>query len=219
MNATYSVWKPVNVVSSDLVRIAKKQICSNGKVGHAGTLDPFAEGVLVLCFGNKTKKVSDIMAMNKEYFGKIKLGIETDTLDSTGELYKSAKIPKLNANTIVAALDKFKGKIDQTPPAYSALKLNGKRLYEYARSGIRIIKKPREIIIHSLDLIDYDKVDTISFQVTCGSGTYIRSLASDIAKELGTVGYLDELKRLRVGNYTKEDCLSMDDLINGNINQ
>ena len=218
MNATYPVWKPVNVVSNDIVKIAKKNICANGKVGHAGTLDPFAEGILVLCFGDETKKVPDIMAMKKEYLGKIKLGIETDTLDKTGEVYKTSTVPSnIKDEDIINVFNGFKGQLKQTPPAYSALKLNGKRLYEYARSGIRIIKKSREVVIYSLDLVDYNGFDSILFKTTCSSGTYIRSLAADLAKALGTHGYLEELQRLRVGKYTKQDCLSMEDLINGNI--
>ena len=218
MNATYPVWKPVDVVSNDIVKIAKKNICTNGKVGHAGTLDPFAEGILVLCFGDETKKVPDIMAMKKEYLGKIKLGIETDTLDKTGEVYKTSAVPSnIKDDDIVNVFNGFKGQLKQIPPAYSALKLNGKRLYEYARSGIRIIKKSREVFIYSLDLVDYNGFDSIIFKTTCSSGTYIRSLAADLAKALGTHGYLEELQRLRVGKYTKENCLSMEDLINGNI--
>tara|TARA_X000001036_G_C20560050_1_gene758058 strand:+ start:60 stop:719 length:660 start_codon:yes stop_codon:yes gene_type:complete len=217
MNAICPVWKPVDVVSNDIVRIAKKNPHMSNKVGHAGTLDPFAEGILVLCFGEDTKKVSDIMAMKKEYFGKIKLGVETDTLDKTGEVYKTSQIPSLNDDMIQIVFDKFNGKINQNPPAYSALKLNGKRLYEYARSGIRIIKKAREITIDSLELVDYNGSDLISFKTICSSGTYIRSLASDLAKELGTHGYLEELQRSKIGDYTRENCLSMEELVNGNI--
>ena len=218
MNATYPVWKPVNVVSNDIVKIAKKNICTNGKVGHAGTLAPFAAGILVLCFGDETKKVPDIMAMKKEYLGKVKLGIETDTLDKTGEIYITSTVPSnIKDEDIINVFNGFKGQLKQTPPAYSALKLNGKRLYEYARSGIRIIKKSREVVIYSLDLVEYNGSDSILFKTTCSSGTYIRSLAADLAKALGTHGYLEELQRLRVGKYTKQDCLSMEDLINGNI--
>ena len=217
MNTTLSVWKPVNMISSDVVRIAKKKIAQNGKVGHAGTLDPFAEGVLVLCFGEKTKDVASIMAMKKEYIGKIKLGVETDTLDKTGSVYKTAKTLNIKESDILGVFKEFKGLLKQTPPPFSALKLNGKRLYEYARSGIRIIKKPRDITIYSIRLIDYDGIDSIIFKTTCSSGTYIRSLAADIAKSLGSCGYLEELQRLRIGKYTKEDCLSMEELINGNI--
>ena len=217
MNTMFSVWKPVDMVSRDIVEIAKNKIGSSGKVGHAGTLDPFAEGVLVLCCGTKTKEVPNIMAMKKEYLATIKLGVETDTLDSTGEIYKSSIVPDIDEKSINKVLSKFKGDINQTPPAFSALKLNGKRLYEYARCGIRIIKKPRKVTISSLEFIKLNSIDTIVVKVVCSSGTYIRSLAADIAVELGTRGHLKELQRLRIGNYTKEKCISIEELINGNI--
>ena len=220
MNATCPIWKPVNIVSNEIIRIAKKNVCSDSKIGHAGTLDPFAEGVLVLCFGNETKRVPDIMAMKKEYFGKIKLGVETDTLDKTGEIYKISAVPNnIKNDKIINIFNDFKGKVKQTPPAYSALKLNGKRLYEYARSGVRIIKKSRTVFIDSLELVHYNGSDSITFKTVCSSGTYIRSLAADIARALGTHGYLEELQRLRIGRYTRDSCLSMKDLINGNIKQ
>ena len=217
MNITYSVWKPENIVSYDIVRIAKKTFGLNHKVGHAGTLDPFAEGVLVLCFGDKTKDISKIMAMQKEYVGHIKLGIETDTLDKNGSIYKTADIPKLDEKKIMNIFQQFTGNIHQTPPPFSALKLNGRCLYEYARLGIRIIKQPRKITINELQLINYNGIDSISFKVLCSSGTYIRSLASDIAIALGTHGYLEKLQRVRIGEYTRENSLSLEELINGNF--
>ena len=144
--------------------------------------------------------------------------LETDTLDKTGEVYKTSTVPSnIKDEDIIDVFNGFKGQLKQVPPAYSALKLNGKRLYEYARSGIRIIKKSREVFIYSLDLVDYNGFDSILFKTTCSSGTYIRSLAADLAKALGTHGYLEELQRSRVGKYTKEDCLSVEDLISGNI--
>ena len=216
MNALYSIWKPENIFSNDIVRLAKANIAPDIKVGHAGTLDPFAEGILVVCFGEKTKKVPEIMSMHKEYIGKIKLGIETDTLDRTGEVYKKGKVPSLNKEKIINVLNSFKGKTLQTPPPFSALKFNGKCLYEYARKDIRIIKKPREIEILAIDFIDHG-LGYIKFKVLCGSGTYIRSLASDIAKKLGTYGYLDKLQRVRVGQYTKDNSLTLEEFLNGNI--
>ena len=217
MNATYSIWKPVDMVSYDIIKIARQTVALGTKIGHAGTLDPFAEGVLVLCFGDKTKEVSKIMAMEKEYIGKIKLGVETDTLDKLGDIYRKKNVPDINELNILNVFKKFKGKIHQVPPPFSALKLNGKCLYKYARLGIRIIKRPRIIEIFSLDIVDFNGFDTIMFKVLCSSGTYIRSLASDIAKELGTCGHLEELQRLRVGEYTKENSLTLEELKNGNI--
>ena len=171
-----------------------------------------------MCVGEKTKQVQSIMAMKKEYIATIKLGVETDTLDSTGEMYKTSVLPTITEEIILNILNEFKGDIKQRPPAFSALKLNGKRLYEYARSGIRIIKKPRTITIHSIELLEYENPDTIKLRVVCSSGTYIRSLAADIALKLGVYGHLAELQRLSVGFYTKDTCLTLEDLINGNIN-
>ena len=217
MNCAYSIWKPADMMSGEVVRIAKKTISNGFKVGHAGTLDPFAEGVLVLCFGDKTKDVSKIMAMKKEYVGLVKLGVETDTLDKTGDVYKKNNVPKLSLAKIQKTLKSFVGNVNQTPPPFSALKLRGRCLYEYARQDIRIIKKPRTVKIHSLDLIEYDGLDSIKFKVCCGSGTYIRSLAADIAKDLGTYGYLESLERVRVGCYDKENSITIDELLSGNI--
>ena len=161
--------------------------------------------------------VSKILEMNKEYIGKIKLGAETDTLDKTGTIYKRLEIPSITNDLIEGVLKKFKGTIKQVPPAFSALKLKGKCLYDYARAGIWITKKPRKVLINSINLIEHNNMDEIVFQVSCGSGTYIRRLASDIAIELGTCGFLSELKRVRVGEYTKENSLTLEDLSNGKI--
>ena len=217
MSRTYSVWKPVDMMSGEVVRMAKKAVSGNLKVGHAGTLDPFAEGILVLCFGDKTKDVSKIMAMKKEYIGVVKLGVETDTLDRTGLVYKKNDIPELDLGRIKEVLDSFVGDVKQVPPSFSALKLNGRCLYEYARQGIRIIKKPRTVKIHALDLIEYNGLDSIKFKVCCGSGTYIRSLASDIARALGTYGYLDSLKRVRIGCYDEKNSITVNELLDGSI--
>jgi len=216
MNTTYSIWKPVDAFSNDIVKIAKNKIGLKNKVGHAGTLDPFAEGVLILCFGQHTKNVSEIMAMQKEYLAKIKLGIETDTLDRTGSVYKKSKIPRFDEQKILKVLNGFIGTIKQTPPPFSALKLNGKCLYEYARSGIRIIKKPRDININFIKLIEYGS-DSITVKISCGSGTYVRSLAADIARKLGTHGHLEELKRLSVGHYNRKNSLTFKEFLNENI--
>lgn len=216
MNTTYSIWKPVDMFSTDIVKIAKNKIGLKNKVGHAGTLDPFAEGVLILCFGQHTKNVSEIMAMQKKYLAKIKLGIETDTLDRTGSIYKQSEIPCFNEQEILKVLDSFIGTVKQTPPPFSALKLNGKCLYEYARLGIRIIKKSRSININSIKLIEYSS-NSITVEISCGSGTYIRSLAADIARKLGTHGYLEELKRLSVGEYNRENSLTLEEFLNENI--
>ena len=209
INAIIPIWKPVNWTSFDVVKKIRSQI-KPAKVGHAGTLDPFAEGVLMLCAGKCTKKVELFMDKEKEYVAKIQLGIETDTLDLTGKVIKTATIPVLSIKRINNIIKLFIGEIKQEPPMYSALKVNGQPLYKYARKGINIPRKKRIITIHDIQLIDFLK-DMITLKVTCGRGTYIRSLAKDISIKLDTVGHLVELQRTRIGEYDKKNCIKIND--------
>ena len=149
-----SVWKRPDWTSNDIIKYLKPFIRPL-KVGHAGTLDPFAEGILVVCTGKMTKKVSTIMEMEKEYVVDIVLGKRTDTLDSTGKITAIKKCPSLNVKTINMVLNQFIGEIDQIPPMFSALKHKGKRMYSLARKGIKIKQNPRKIIIHSIELLSY----------------------------------------------------------------
>ncbi len=150
--------------------------------------------------------------MNKdtEYLAEIQLGIETDTLDPTGNIVKTASIPDLSQDQIRAVLKNFIGHIKQEPPMFSAIKVNGQPLYRFARKGINIPRKKRVIIIYDIELIDFSN-DIITIKVTCGRGTYIRSLAKDIAKKLNTVGYIAVLKRTRIGEYNKKNCIKIED--------
>jgi tRNA pseudouridine55 synthase len=209
INAVIPVWKPIDWTSFDVVKKIRGQI-KPAKVGHAGTLDPFAEGVLMLCTGTYTKKVESFMDKEKEYIAEIKLGIETDTLDLTGKNIKTADIPKLTDDSINKVLCEFVGKIKQKPPMYSALKVNGKPLYKYAREGIEIGRKLRTINIYEIILINFTQ-DTISLKITCGRGAYIRSLAKDIAIKLKTVGHLSKLTRTRIGEYDEKACIEIKD--------
>ena len=209
INAIIPVWKPVDWTSFDVVKKIRAQI-KPAKVGHAGTLDPFAEGVLMLCTGKFTKKVESFMNKEKEYLAEIQLGIETDTLDPTGNIMKTASIPDLSQNQIKTVLKTFIGKIKQEPPMFSAIKVNGQPLYRLARKGINIPRKKRVISIHDIELIDFSK-DIITIKVTCGRGTYIRSLAQDIAEKLNTLGHLAVLKRTRIGEYDKTNCIEVED--------
>ena len=210
IDAVIPIWKPVSWTSFDVVKKIRNQI-KPVKVGHAGTLDPFAEGVLMLCTGKKTKSVESFMDKEKEYIAKIVLGYETDTLDLTGKIISSdANIPKHNKKKIADVLSKFKGNIMQEPPMYSALKLNGKPLYKLARQGIIVKRKKRKVKIYDIELLDSTRKE-LSIKVRCGRGTYIRSLAIDIAKELGTVGYLQSLTRTRIGEYDKDSCIKIKD--------
>ena len=204
-------WKPVTWTSFDVVKKVRS-VTKVDKVGHAGSLDPFAEGILVLCLGKSTKRVSQLMDLEKEYVAVLKLGVTTDTLDPDGTVVETTPVPALSEGKILKILDQFAGTIDQVPPMFSALKVNGTRLYQLARSGKTIPRNPRKVTIYKIELIAWCPPDEIKMQVTCGKGTYIRSLAADLAQALNTVGHLTELERTRVGPYKKKDAIRMDQL-------
>ena len=204
------VWKPVDWTSFDVVKKLRSQI-KPAKVGHAGTLDPFAEGVLMLCTGKYTKQVESFMDKEKEYLAEIQLGVETDTLDPTGKVVERANVPKLTEDKINLVLKKFIGEIKQEPPMFSALKVNGEPLYKLARKGIKIPRENRTVNIYDIQLINFTD-RTITLKVVCGRGTYIRSLAKDISEKLNTVGHLTSLKRTRIGEYNQSSCIAVKDL-------
>ena len=182
------------------------------KAGHGGTLDPFATGIVPIFFGEATKFSNRILESNKEYIAELKLGFESSTGDTEGELSKddSFNEEKLPSN-LENILNEFLGVQRQTPPKYSALKYNGKPYYEYARAGIEIPIKTREIEIFSIDLVNFMN-QQITFQVSCSKGTYIRTLGEDIAKKIGTKGYLTNLERIRVGKIKKRDSFSVEQI-------
>ncbi len=194
-----NIYKPVNWTSFEVVKRIRT-IIKEKKVGHGGTLDPFAEGVLVIGTGKDTKKLTAITNDDKSYIATIQLGELTNTLDTEGEIIETKKVPKLSSETIEENLKQFLGKMYQTPPMYSAKKVNGKRLYELARKNIKIKRNPVEIEIKDIQLIDY-KNHKVTFSITCSKGTYIRVLGKDIAKSLGSIGYLIKLIRTKVGVY------------------
>ena len=205
-----SIWKEVGMTSHDVVSIIKKK-SKDSKVGHCGTLDPFADGVILICIGNKTKNINDLMDLKKEYIADIILGSETDTLDNTGSIIKKKESSIFNEDKIIDILNQFIGNTEQIPPYFSALKFKGKPLYKYARKDIFIRKKPRIISIDDIKLLKIDK-NTIQVYVKCGKGTYIRSLARDIAYKLGTYGYLDSLSRVALGPYNKDNSLKINEI-------
>ncbi len=210
MDAIVNVWKPIGWTSFDVVKKIRGYV-KPSKVGHAGTLDPFAEGVLVICIGRMTKKVESLMDHEKEYVATIQLGAETDTLDTKGKVIKEAKITPLSNKKIESLLSTFLGESDQIPPMYSALKVNGKRLYKLAREGKVIERKPRKITITEIELLDNNK-DSLKIRVKCGRGTYIRVLASDIANAMNTVGFLKSLVRTQVGDFKQEDSIPVENV-------
>lgn len=180
-------------------------------IGHAGTLDPLASGVLVVAIGKDyTRKISEIVNTEKEYIAKIKLGLESTTDDEEGQKTEINLDRKPSLKEIEAAINRFIGKIMQTPPIYSALKINGKPMYKLARKGLNPEAKPREVEVKNIDIIKYD-YPYLEIKVTTGKGVYIRALARDIGRELRTGGYLVELERTRVGDFTKEKSLTINE--------
>ena len=170
------------------------------KVGHAGTLDPLATGLLLICTGKMTRKIREFQALEKTYTGTITLGATTPSFDSETPIDKKFKITHLNDEALIAAKEKFKGEIDQSPPLFSAIKKEGKRLYEYARAGEKIEIKSRKIKIHRFDFKKIELPD-IDFEVKCSKGTYIRSLANDFGKSVDSGGYLSSLRRIKIGPF------------------
>jgi len=206
-----SVIKPKGWSSNQLLS-KLKWLLQIKKAGHGGTLDPFATGIVPIFFGEATKFSNRILESNKEYIAELKLGFESSTGDTEGELSKddSFNEEKLPSN-LENILNEFLGVQRQTPPKYSALKYNGKPYYEYARAGIEIPIKTREIEIFSIDLVNFMN-QQITFQVSCSKGTYIRTLGEDIAKKIGTKGYLTNLERIRVGKIKKRDSFSVEQI-------
>ena len=175
------------------------------KAGHIGTLDPFADGLLVILLGTATKISPFLEVMDKIYLATLKLGVKTNTGDLTGEAIETKEIPELTKDKISRIFQGFLGKSSQIPPIFSAIKVNGKELYKYARKGIEIERKPREITIYKLDLVSFEK-DELTFLAKVSKGTYIRTLGEDIAEKLGTVGHLTKLTRTEVGPYSLKDA-------------
>ena len=203
-----NIYKPKGITSFGVVKKIRK-IISVKKVGHGGTLDPFAEGVLIVGTGKDTKKLKNITNSDKSYTASIKLGKTTDTLDPEGIVTKKKKIPKLNDVKINKILNSFLGTSMQTPPMFSAKKIGGVKLYELARKNIIIDRQQAQINISDISLINFNETK-ITFSVACSKGTYIRVLGKEIAEKLGTVGYLDSLIRTRVGEYLIDDSVSLD---------
>lgn len=218
MNGIILVNKPYGYTSRDVVNILCKKFKTK-KIGHTGTLDPIATGVLILCIGSATKLVEALTSDDKEYIATVELGTLTDTLDNTGNVIKEEKT-NVNVNQIKKALEKMQGVYEQEVPIYSAVKINGKKLYEYAREGINVELPKRMVNIKSLELINNIKYENnkTTFQIRChvSKGTYIRSLVNDIAHELGTVGTMTSLNRVKQGIFNISDSYTLEDIENDN---
>jgi tRNA pseudouridine55 synthase len=204
-----SVNKPKGPTSHDIIYQVRR-LSGIKKVGHAGTLDPLASGVLVVAIGREfTKQIDQIVKTEKEYVATVKLGENSTTDDAEGEKTVVNNELEVSREQVDESLNKFIGQIDQIPPAFSAIKIGGRKAYDMARKGQVVDMKSRQILIKEIEVIEY-KWPVLEIRVVCGSGTYIRSLARDIGKELETGAYLQDLVRTRVGEYKIEDSINLD---------
>ena len=213
MNGVIIVNKSKGYTSHDIVAKVKK--ITGEKVGHTGTLDPLATGVLPILIGKGTLCSKYLMNHDKTYKVLLKLGIKKSTGDEEGEIIQEETVDEeiLDERNVKTVLNSFLGEQMQIPPIYSAIKVKGKKLYEYARKGQKVEIEPRKITIYDIKLLKINKVSSeIQFEVSCSKGTYIRSLCEDIAKKMGTVGYMKELQRTRVGIFTIEQSVLVEDL-------
>lgn len=204
-----NIYKQKGMTSFDVIRELRKKL-NIKKIGHTGTLDPMAEGVLIVAVGEATKLIEFMMKDEKDYSAKIIFGKKSDTYDAEGKI-EEVSSRKPDFDEIQEVISGFTGEIDQVPPKYSALKINGKKAYEMARKGADFEMKSRKVQIKNIAIIKY-KYPYLEFDITCSSGTYIRSLAHDIGAGLGTGAYLTELKRTRVGNFIIRDSMKLNDV-------
>jgi tRNA pseudouridine55 synthase len=205
-------WTSFDVVSKLRNSIKKKLNIKKIKVGHAGTLDPLATGLLIICTGKMTKRINEFAGLNKTYIGKITIGSTTPSYDLETKPNVFYPTDHIDENLIIETAKKFVGKIDQKPPVFSAVKKDGVRLYKLARKGVKVEVEKREIIIHDF-LIKSVNFPEIEFSLTCSKGTYIRSLAHDFGKELGSGAHLSELRRTFIGDYSVDNSLKLMEFI------
>ncbi|MBO6586291.1 MAG: tRNA pseudouridine(55) synthase TruB [Gracilimonas sp.] len=205
--AIFLIDKPLEWSSFDVVKFLRKRIRVK-KVGHAGTLDPLATGMLILCCGKATKSISMIQDLPKVYTGEITFGKATTTYDAEGEVTEEASWDHITKEKIVAVLDKeFTGTVEQIPPMYSALKYGGKKLYELARKGEEVVRLPRQVTFHDHEILNFEP-PRLTLKIKCSKGTYIRSLARDLGEALGSKAYLSGLERTAIGDFLVDDALT-----------
>lgn len=217
MNGIINFNKPKGMTSHDAVYYFRR-LLKIKKIGHTGTLDPDATGVLPICIGKGTRVSEYLLKANKEYIGELTLGLETDTQDSSGEIINRSKL-EVSKDEIIDSFNRFKGISSQIPPMYSAVRHKGKKLYELAREGKIVERKAREIHIYELRILDIIDNRRISFYTRCSRGTYIRTLCNDIGNYLGTYGYMSDLKRIGVGKFKIDDSLTMEYLDSINMEE
>lgn len=209
-----AVWKPEGWTSHDVVAKVRR-VLKMKRIGHAGTLDPMVTGVLPLCLGRATRVVEYVQERPKSYEAVLQLGISTDTEDLTGKVVESQASVSVTEAEVRQALTGFIGEIEQVPPMYSAVKIDGKRLYELAREGKTVERKSRKVTIHEINLLDFQlELDQprVTFSVVCSKGTYIRTLCVDIGKALGVPAAMAHLTRTMSGGITKESCLTLEQI-------
>lgn len=210
MEGIICVNKPKGITSFDVIRRLRR-IVSEKKIGHTGTLDPLATGVLIVCLGRATKLVSDIEACEKEYKANFELGYKTDTYDTEGKIIQKVEDFNISRESLEKSFEKFKGDILQVPPMYSAIKVEGKKLYELARAGIVIERIPRPVKIKKIEVLSFDGIKG-EIDCTVSKGTYIRSLIFDVGEDLKTFATMSGLVRTRVGETTLETCYSLEEI-------
>ncbi|MBU5426576.1 tRNA pseudouridine(55) synthase TruB [Tissierella pigra] len=208
MNGVINFFKPRGMTSHDAVNLLRRTLKTK-KIGHTGTLDPNASGVLPLCIGKGTRIAEYLLDSNKEYIGELTLGYRTDTQDGDGKVISSSN-KLVTENEIISAMSKYIGDISQLPPMYSALKHKGKKLYELAREGKTVERTPRNIKIYSQNILNIEDCTKIIFHTSCSRGTYIRTLCDDIGMDLGTYGYMSYLLRVAAGNFKIENSYSIE---------
>lgn len=213
MNGILVVNKPKGITSRDVVNDICK-VFNTKKIGHTGTLDPIAEGVLVLCIGKATKLVEVLTSNDKEYVATVKLGILTDTLDTDGNVLKEEKV-NIRKEDLINVLNSFIGTYNQEVPIYSAVKVKGKKLYEYARNREEVELPKRKVEIKSIELLEFNG-DSYKFKVSVSKGTYIRSLIKDINVKLGTIGVMSDLVRIKQGDFKIENSYNLENIKNNN---
>ena len=211
MNGVINIYKNTGMTSFDVVDMVRR-VAKMKKVGHTGTLDPAASGVLPVCLGKATKIIDYIMENKKVYRVNLKLGMVTDTYDLEGEVLREEDASHITKDEILNCINSFVGTIDQVPPMYSALKQNGVRLYELARQGIEVHREARKITIYSIENIKIESNDNIQMDVCCSKGTYIRSLCYDIGEKLNVGATMTALERIQNGPFTKEEAINIEDL-------
>ncbi len=204
-----NIYKGVDFTSHDVVA-KMRGICQQKKIGHTGTLDPNATGVLPVCLGSGTKLCDMMVDKDKEYIAELLLGVTTDTQDTTGTILSESEV-QVSPEEVRSTIMDFQGEIQQIPPMYSALKVNGQKLYELAREGKEVERKARPITIHEIEILEME-LPKVKIRVVCSKGTYIRTLCADIGEKLGCGGTMASLVRTRVGRFRLEDAITLDQL-------